>query len=171
MLTMPAWRRVVALPILIALLSAGILVAISATAPSAHAGGKRDAKVAKIKDAYKIARAQKGDPYNYGSDGPNAFDCSGLTQYSFGRAGISIPRVSSDQADFARRLKNKTNIKRGDFMFFDSGSGVYHMGLFTGRWNSGRRVILHASTSGTPVKTDPLWTGDWYAGTLRPQRR
>ncbi len=164
-------RRIIALPILIALLSAGILVALSATPASAHATGNRGAQVAKIIDALKIARAQKGEPYVYGAAGPDSFDCSGLTQYSFGQAGISLPRVSGDQASFARRLKNKTNIKRGDFMFFDSGSGVYHVGLFAGRWEDGRRVILHASRTGTPVKTDPLWTGDWFAGTLRPQRR
>lgn len=167
MLTLPTWRRLIVLPILIALFSTGILVAVSAAGPAAQRATKREAKIVK---ALRVARAQKGDPYVYGSSGPNSFDCSGLTQYAFRRAGISIPRTSDQQANFVRRLKNKRNIKRGDFMFFASGGGVYHMGLFTGRWQDGRRVILHASRSGTPVKTDPLWTGDWFAGSLRPRR-
>lgn len=166
-MTMPAWRRFIALPILIALFSAGILVALSATAPSAQAATQREAKIVK---ALKVARAQKGEPYSYGSNGPSSFDCSGLTQYAFGRAGLSLPRTSDQQASFVRRLKNKRNIQRGDFMFFANGGDVYHMGLFTGRWEGGRRVILHASRSGTPVKTDPVWTGSWFAGTLRARR-
>lgn len=170
MLTMPAWRRTIVLPLLIALFSAGIFVVISAAAPAADAATKREARVAKIIKGLKIARAQKGEPYVYGANGPNSFDCSGLTQYAYGRAAISLPRTSDQQSNFVRRLKNKRNIKRGDFMFFANGGDVYHMGIFTGRWSGGRRVILHASRSGTPVKTDPLWTGDWYAGTLRPRR-
>lgn len=120
-----------------------------------------------VAKALTVARAQKGDPYNYGSNGPNAFDCSGLTQYAYQKAGVRLPRTSDQQANYARRLKHKNNIRAGDFMFFADGGDVYHMGIFTGRWQGGRRMILHASRSGTPVKVDPLWTGNWFAGTIR----
>lgn len=120
-----------------------------------------------VKKALQVARAQKGEPYRYGANGPNAFDCSGLTQYAYKKAGVQLPRTSGGQASWARRLENRNNIRAGDFMFFADGGGVYHMGLFTGRWQNGRRMILHASRSGTPVKVDPVWTSNWFAGTIR----
>ena len=57
-------------------------------------------------------------------------------------------------------------MRKGDFMFFRNGGDVYHMRVFAG-WDNGRRMITHASRSGTPVKRDPIWTSSWFAGTLR----
>ena len=48
-------------------------------------------------DAVKTAFAQLGDPYAWGAAGPNAFDCSGLTMYSWAAAGVSLPHSSSAQ--------------------------------------------------------------------------
>lgn len=121
----------------------------------------------KISRALDIARNQKGDPYVYGADGPNSFDCSGLVQYSYGRAGIAVPRTSGDQARYFNRRAHKRNIQPGDLMAFYGSGGVYHVGLWTGRWEDGRRLILHASRSGTPVKVDRVWTRQWFAATLR----
>ena len=166
MLGTPAYRRTLVLPIVTILLT-GMISVLAAATDGASARTNREDKIVK---AYKVAKAQQGDPYVYGADGPDAFDCSGLTQYAYGRAGIRLPRTSDQQAAAVRRLKKRRNIKRGDFMFFAQGGDVYHMGLFTGRWEQGRRVILHASRTGTPVKTDPVWTGQWFAGTLRPRR-
>lgn len=144
----------------VVVISANILLGVM-TSPAGAAA--RHPHVAK---ALKVARAQKGDPYSYGANGPNAFDCSGLTQFAYKKAGVRLPRTSDQQARYARRLKHKNNIRPGDFMFFASGGDVYHMGIFTG-WKDGRRLILHASRSGTPVKVDPVWTGNWFAGTIR----
>ena len=58
-------------------------------------------------------------------------------------------------------------MRPGDLMAFCGSGGIYHVGLWTGRWQDGRRLILHASRSGTPVKVDPVWTDQWYAATLR----
>jgi cell wall-associated NlpC family hydrolase len=116
-----------------------------------------------------IAVHQKGAPYQYGAAGPNAFDCSGLTSYAFRRAGFkAIPRTSSAQAHFAQRIK-RTNMHRGDLIFFFDGGGVYHVGLYAG-FSHGRRWVLHAPYSGTRVRTEPLWTDQWFAGTLRYRR-
>ncbi len=159
----PVWRRLIALPTLLCLTVAGLLT-LTATDSAFAAKSKREHKVI---HALEVARKQKGDPYQYGADGPNSFDCSGLTQFSYAKAGLRLPRTADQQSHFARRLKDRSNIKAGDFMFFASGGHVYHMGLFTGRWKDGRRLILHASRTGTPVKVDPLWTNHWFAGTLR----
>jgi cell wall-associated NlpC family hydrolase len=126
----------------------------------------RHHRVDRVAKAISIAAAQKGDPYAYGASGPGSFDCSGLTFYSFRRAGFSrIPRTSSAQAHFARHI-SRGAMRRGDLMFFTGSGGVYHVGVFAG-WSHGRRLVLHAPYSGTRVRTDRVWTNSWFPGTLR----
>jgi len=135
-----------------------------ASAPADAAKTRRERKVA---HGVRVAKNQIGDPYRYGAAGPNAFDCSGLTMFSYGKAGLYLPRSSDAQARYAHRIKRR-NMQRGDLMFFYSGGGnVYHVGIYMGRYPNGRRKILHASYSGRPVQRDPVWTNKWYPGTLR----
>ncbi|GAA1142316.1 C40 family peptidase [Nocardioides aquiterrae] len=123
----------------------------------------------RVGSAMSVAVHQKGDPYRYGASGPNAFDCSGLTYYAFRKAGFKhIPRTSSAQAHFAKHIK-RSNMKRGDLIFFYDGGGVYHVGVYAG-FSHGHRWVLHAPYSGTRVRTDKLWTDKWYPGTLRYRR-
>lgn len=178
-------QRALALPLVGALISTGLLLGSAGTS-SASSTPTRGPSVStvsavatttmtlqrrkkirrhKIRRAVRIARNQIGDPYNYGSAGPGAFDCSGLTYFAYGRAGISLPRTSGSQASRLRRI-SKSRMKRGDLMFFYGGGGVYHVGIFLRR-KDGRRMILHSSQSGRPVQRDPVWTSSWYAGTLR----
>jgi len=160
---MPAailWRRLST--VIPALLTAALVLSVFIVAPADAARTKRERK---IHHGLQVALDQKGDPYVYGAAGPNAFDCSGLTMYSFGKAGISLPRSSDAQATAVRRISKK-NLRRGDLMFFHSGGNVYHEAIFLGR-NHGKTWLLHASRSGTPVKRDPVWTSSWFAGTLR----
>jgi cell wall-associated NlpC family hydrolase len=116
--------------------------------------------------ALDVVRHQKGDPYRYGAAGPGAFDCSGLVYYSFRKAGFTgVPRTSSQQASASRRIA-RSSMRPGDLVFFTSGGHVYHVAVFAG-WSNGRRYIIHASRSGTPVKSDPIWTNSWFPGTFR----
>lgn len=125
---------------------------------------KRTAR--KIATAFNIARKQKGDPYRYGASGPGAFDCSGLTYYSFRRAGFSnIPRTSSAQSRWTKRI-SRSHMRRGDLMFFHGRGGVYHVGIFAGA-AQGRRYVLHAPSTGGRVRTERVWTDSWFPGTLR----
>ena len=63
--------------------------------PHHHKPRHHKPKVTPVERALRTAVAQKGDPYAYGAAGPNRFDCSGLTYYSFRRAGFHhIPRTS-----------------------------------------------------------------------------
>lgn len=160
MLASHRWLRLCALATIFVL----SFVSLLASASSADAGERLRER--KIHHAFEVARNQIGDPYRYGAAGPNAFDCSGLTMFAFGRAGISLPRTSDAQASHVRRI-HKHRMRRGDLMFFYGSGGVYHLGIFTGRWDDGRRVILHSSSSGRPVQRDRVWTDNWYAGTLR----
>lgn len=120
----------------------------------------------RVARAIDIAVHQKGDPYVYGAAGPGAFDCSGLTYYAFRHAGFgSIPRTSAAQSHFARHI-SRSNMHRGDLMFFYGNGGVYHVGIFAGI-DHGRRLVLHAPYPGTRVRTEPVWTNAWFPGTLR----
>lgn len=67
----------------------------------------------------EYALQELGKPYIYGSSGPEAFDCSGLTSYVFLKAGISIPRVSSDQGNAGRSVERNL-LSPGDLIFFDT---------------------------------------------------
>lgn len=57
-------------------------------------------------------------------------------------------------------------MRRGDLMFAYGSGGVYHVGVYMG-WSDGRRLILHSSRPGTPVRTEKTWTNSWFPGTLR----
>ena len=161
---MPAtirWNRIAAL--LIAVLTA-LALTVTLAGP-AEAAGKRQRK---IHTALAVAHHQKGDPYRWGANGPRRFDCSGLVQFSYGRAGLRLPRTSDAQAHRARRVKRR-HMRRGDLMFFHKRGNVYHVGIFAG-WSRGRRTILHAPSTGGRVRRDPVGTNRWYAGTLRRRR-
>jgi cell wall-associated NlpC family hydrolase len=160
----PRLRHLAALPLLLAALLIGSLLAFTPPADAALSRSKR------VTSALDIVRAQKGDPYRYGAAGPDAFDCSGLIYYSYRKAGFrGIPRTSGAQAKFAHRIKRR-HLRKGDFVFFHNGDdtarNVYHVGVFAG-WKNGRRTIIHAPYSGQRVHRAPIWTNGWYAGTLR----
>jgi cell wall-associated NlpC family hydrolase len=89
--------------------------------------------------------AQIGDPYVWGAGGPNAFDCSGLTQYAYAAAGISLPHSSSMQSTMGVPV-SRSQLQPGDLIFFYS--PVSHVGMYIGNGQ-----MVHASTSGVPVKT------------------
>ena len=74
-----------------------------------------------------IARGLLGIAYVYGGTTPAGFDCSGLTQYVYRKAGISLPRTASAQQRVGTRVSNP---QPGDLVFY--GSPAYHVGIFTG---------------------------------------
>lgn len=98
--------------------------------------------------ALAAAQTKLGAPYAWGSSGPNAFDCSGLTSWAFKQAGVSIPRTSAAQSTFGTAVAKK-DLQPGDLVFFYQ--PVSHVGIYMG---GGK--ILHASTSGEPVKISDM---------------
>jgi cell wall-associated NlpC family hydrolase len=154
----PALRVPVQL-LLVVVMAFGLLLA--SPVGDAHAA----TRAKKIANATTIAVNQKGDPYRYGAAGPSAFDCSGLIYYSFRKAGISVPRTSGAQAGAVRRVA-KSNLRRGDLMFFHNGGRVYHAAIFLGRSN-GRVKMLHSPRSGSRVHVASPWTSSWFGGTMR----
>jgi cell wall-associated NlpC family hydrolase len=106
------------------------------------------ASTAAAQKAVNAALSRLGAPYVWGATGPNSFDCSGLTQWAYGQAGISIPRVSQDQqrAGIAVSL---SQIQPGDLLF--EGSPSYHVVMYLGE-----NKIVHAPTDGDVVKIASL---------------
>ena len=104
----------------------------------------------------------------YGAAGPHAFDCSGLSMFSYSHARMRLPRTAAEQYAAVRHI-HKKNMKRGDLVFFHDGSGhVYHVAIFLFWRKDHRAAIVHAPYPGQVVHRQPVWTSAWYAGTKRP---
>jgi cell wall-associated NlpC family hydrolase len=94
--------------------------------------------------AVNAAMAQLGDPYVWAASGPNSFDCSGLVQYAYAAAGISLPHSSGSQAK-AGQAVSRDQLQPGDIIAFYS--PVSHVGIYIGNGQ-----MVHAPTSGDVVK-------------------
>lgn len=104
--------------------------------------------------AMQTALDQRGDPYVWGAEGPNAFDCSGLVLYAYRAAGVSLPHSSRAQYGYGKSV-SQSELQPGDLLFYgSSASTIHHVAMYIG---GGR--IVHASTSGVPVKTDTIAGG------------
>lgn len=94
--------------------------------------------------ALSFALSQQGKPYVFGSNGPGSWDCSSLTQASYRAAGVTIPRVTYDQAKIGRGV-SRSEVAPGDLIIYYSGQSHVAMAV------DGTRAV-HASTEGVPVK-------------------
>jgi peptidoglycan hydrolase-like protein with peptidoglycan-binding domain len=79
-----------------------------------------DKQGARVKKFIDIAKAQRGDPYVFGADGPNAFDCSGLIYYALNHAGVKVPRMTAAgyQQHYSDSKVSRKNLKPGDLLFY-----------------------------------------------------
>ncbi|WP_375003076.1 NlpC/P60 family protein [Aeromicrobium sp. CTD01-1L150] len=97
--------------------------------------------------AVEFARAQVGDAYTYGGTGPNAWDCSGLTQGAWGAAGVSIPRVAGDQYAAGRDVP-LGSVQPGDLVFY---ADMSHVGIYIGNGQ-----VVHAANPSTGTTVTSL---------------
>jgi cell wall-associated NlpC family hydrolase len=128
--------------------------------------------------AIDAAKAYLGTPYAWGGGGTRGpgpglapdegvvgFDCSGLTQYAYARAGISIPRNSRAQYSALAKVSSD-DLKPGDLVFWGSDSSdpesIEHVALYLG----GNKVV-QAPQSGDVVKVSTMWWSG-YVGAVRP---
>ena len=97
------------------------------------------------------ARKHLGAPYHYGGKGPHSFDCAGFARYCYLKFGITLPPSSGAQYGVGRRIKKRTDLQRGDLVFFQGRSGkggVGHTGIVTEvDTNTGVFRFIHAATS------------------------
>ncbi|MQA32883.1 C40 family peptidase [Modestobacter roseus] len=94
--------------------------------------------------AVSTAMAQQGKPYVWAAAGPGSFDCSGLVQYAYAAAGVSLPHSSRAQASMGRAV-SRGELQPGDLIAFYS--PVSHIGIYIGNGQ-----MVHAPTSGDVVK-------------------
>jgi cell wall-associated NlpC family hydrolase len=110
------------------------------------------------------AESRLGKPYVWGATGPNSFDCSGLVQWSFARAGITMPRVSEDQF-FAGPHIRYADARPGDLLFWHydptDPTDVDHVAIYLGNGQ-----MIAAPHTGLDVEITPVPL-DHLAGVVR----
>jgi peptidoglycan DL-endopeptidase CwlO len=94
--------------------------------------------------ALKAAMEMLGKPYRYGAEGPNSFDCSGLTSWAFQQVGVTLPRSSSQQARVGSPVP-RDQLRPGDLLFFYR--PVSHVGIYIGD-----NKMINAPQTGDVVK-------------------
>lgn len=115
--------------------------------------------------AVVYAREMLAKPYRYAGDTPAGFDCSGLVKYSYGRAGVSMPRDTQAQRRMSV-LVSMRSLREGDLLFFDQeGKKTSHVGLYLG---NGR--FIHAPSSGGKVRTDSINAEFWKKHLVEARR-
>ncbi|MHA7305701.1 C40 family peptidase [Arthrobacter sp. TMN-49] len=99
------------------------------------------------------AMSKIGGPYQWGGNGPTAFDCSGLVQQAFAAAGISVPRQGSDQFWAAPQRVPLSQMRYGDLLVFDdAGGGRFgHIAIYIGNGQ-----VVQALSPGQPIAVTPL---------------
>ncbi len=98
-----------------------------------------------------------GKPYHYGGNSPQrGFDCSGLVQWSYGRAGVQLPHGTEH---LRRRSKSisASNLRRGDLLFFNQeGKSSSHVAIYLGDDR-----FVHAPSSGKSVHVADFSSRYW----------
>ncbi|MFC6343702.1 C40 family peptidase, partial [Nocardioides hankookensis] len=107
--------------------------------------------------AIAFARAQIGEPYQWGAAGPDEWDCSGLTAGAWGAGGTYLPHYSVAQYEQSTPI-SASQLQPGDLVFWGSSSdpgSIYHVALYIG---GGR--IIQAPRTGRPVEEVSMyyWT-------------
>ncbi|MFF8441564.1 C40 family peptidase [Streptomyces californicus] len=123
--------------------------ALSAARPATRQGG----------DAVAYAIRQIGKPYVWGAEGPDSFDCSGLTSQAWSAAGRTIPRTSQEQWKRLPRVPLSA-LRPGDLVvYFPKAT---HVALYIGDG-----LVVQAPRPGTKVKVSPL-AANPLLGAVRP---
>ncbi|KJY56950.1 NLP-P60 family secreted protein [Lactobacillus kimbladii] len=99
----------------------------------------------------KLAKKQVGKRYVYGATGPYSFDCSGLVQYVYKKAGSkTLPRTTYSQVTEGKKVSLK-KLKKGDLLFWGSSVAPYHVGIYVGD-----NQFVHAATPSQGVLKQSL---------------
>lgn len=113
--------------------------------------------------AVRFALRQIGKPYRFGADGPEAYDCSGLTSKAWGTAGHSIPRTSRQQWKRLRHVP-LNRLRPGDLVVYYKSAS--HVAVYAGH---GR--VVHAPRPDSEVRLSPLGGIPSVRGAVRPDAK
>ncbi|MCX4732553.1 C40 family peptidase [Streptomyces sp. NBC_01363] len=98
--------------------------------------------------AVMAVRQALGRPYIWGANGPAGFDCSGLMQWAYAQAGVSLPRTSQAQR-YAGHMVPLSEARPGDLVAYRADAG--HIAMYVGNGQ-----VIHAPYPGAPVRYDPV---------------
>ncbi|GIF26178.1 cell wall-associated NlpC family hydrolase [Actinoplanes tereljensis] len=160
---MPVWALSTLLSLASLLIAAPAAHAAPAAGAAAHAAtpaadaassvtAEAEAADATAEQVVTTAAAQRGKPYRRGAQGPNAFDCSGLTSYVFHSVQITLPRTANAQFHAAHPV-SKANARPGDLVFWVNGRHAYHVGIYAGDGQ-----VWHAPKTGDHVRLAKIWS-------------
>jgi cell wall-associated NlpC family hydrolase len=133
---------------IVAALVLAVTLAFTGCAPAGGCGAR----------ALSAAMSQLGKPYIAGAAGPYGYDCSGLVEWSFARAGRMLPRTATAQYYAVAHIPLSA-LRPGDLIFFGTPAFLYHVAIYAG----GGKVVV-APHTGTVVQVERLWTWSFYAG-------
>jgi len=102
--------------------------------------------------AIAFAKAQLGEPYLWAADGPDSWDCSGLTMRAWQRGGVSLPHYSAAQYQNTKHIR-VVDLRPGDLVFWgDAVNTIHHVAMYLG---DGK--IIHAPRTGQPVQINSMY--------------
>ena len=105
-------------------------------------------RAAMVDKAISFALGKVGGTYVWGGEGPDVFDCSGLTMVAWRQAGVTIPHYSGSQYA-ATKAVSLSAIQPGDLLFFYSVNT--HVGMYLGNGK-----FVHAANSMDGIRIDSL---------------
>jgi cell wall-associated NlpC family hydrolase len=121
----------------------------------------------KAEEVIKTARRYLGVPHCMSGTSSVCMDCSGLLVAVFGKFGIQLPHNSEAQSSFGRRIEEKSDLRKGDLVFFirsyNTRKYITHSGIYIGNG----RFIHTSSSSGVTITSlnDPWWREKFIFGT------
>lgn len=118
--------------------------------------------------AIGYARGKIGIPYLWGGTGTapqgGRFDCSGLAQAAYAKAGIRLPRVANDQWNTTDVHPSWNELKPGDLVFFGqrgNSRSIHHVGIYIGDGE-----MIHAPRTGTKIRINKVhYMSDYFGAT------
>ena len=120
--------------------------------------------------ALKYAESQIGVPYVWGGTTPGVgFDCSGLVQWAWQKAGVSIPRTTQEQWAALHHV-SFSDIRPGDLIYYfnlDGDNQVDHVVMYAGAGPWGTSTTIAAARTGVPISLAPYF-GAGFIGVARP---
>jgi cell wall-associated NlpC family hydrolase len=118
----------------------------------------------------QAAVSQLGVPYVFGGETPGAgFDCSGLVQWAWGQAGVSIPRTTETEWPVLQHVSLDA-LEPGDLLFYynlDGDNQVDHVVMYTGSGPYGTDTVIQAPFTGATVSYSPIFV-EGLIGAARP---
>ncbi|MFF2730679.1 NlpC/P60 family protein [Streptomyces sp. NPDC058008] len=123
--------------------------ALSSVRPPTERGGA----------AVRYAVEQIGKPYAWGAEGPDSYDCSGLTSQAWSAAGLAVPRTSQEQWRTLPKVP-VGSMRPGDLVVYFP--GATHVALYIGDG-----LVVQAPRPGATVKVSPLASNP-LLGAVRP---